>query len=94
MPPLPNVIFIVALFSGMMAIVVWFVVLWRRETREHALRKQRYEEFRRRDEAFSREIADIVARSVARQQADQPAVTVPVTPQERQDRRRIIRLYD
>lgn len=83
-------------FGGFIAIIVAFLLLTARDTRDYKNRKRKYEQERERaDTEFRRQIARLreVSAAVERQRQDQPAVTVPVTHCERQDRRRVIKLY-
>jgi len=81
-------------FGAMVVIGCVFVVAFVRQDLDYKRRKKRYEEERKRDaENFRREVDAILARTVARQKADQSPVSLPVTDAERQERRRVIRLY-
>lgn len=82
-------------FFGSMAVIGGgFVIALVRQDLDYKRRKKRYEEERKRDaENFRREVDAILARNVERQKADQTAVSIPVTNAERQDRRRVIKLY-
>lgn len=80
-------------FLTLMVAVPVLATFW--QNREYEARKRRYDEERARiDREFrlrAERRREILA-AVARQQQDQPAVTVPVTHCERHERRRILKL--
>lgn len=64
---------------------------------DYKKRKRKYEEERaQRDAAFNLHIAHMreIATAVAQQKQDHPAITVPVTRCDRQERRRVLKLED
>jgi hypothetical protein len=81
---------VVILLGCFAAIIAAFLFLAARDERDTRRRKQQYEEERQR---FRNEIDAILARAVAQQKEDKPAMGLPVTNKERQDRRRVIKLY-
>lgn len=84
-------------FGGFIAITAAFLLLTVRDTRDYKNRKRKYEQERDRlDTETRRQLASLreVGAAVERQKQDQPAVTVPVTHCERQERRRVIKLYE
>lgn len=88
------ILFAIFLIGGMAIIAVGFTVAFIRQDMDYKRRKKKYEEERTRArEQFRAEVDAILARSVAQQKTDQPAVTLPITNAERQERRRVLKLY-
>lgn len=88
------ILFAVFFIGGIVAITLGFGVAFVRQDMDYRRRKKKYEEERAEARsAFAAEIDAILARQVARQKDDQPAVTLPVTNADRQERRRVLKLY-
>lgn len=88
------ILFAIFLFGGMAVIGVGFAIAFIRQDMDYKRRKKKYEAERALARSqFAAEIDAILARQVAAQKAQQPAVSVPVTHAERQERRRVIKLY-
>lgn len=83
-------------FGGFVAIAAVFLLLAARDARNHKTRARKYEQTRNQLATTVRltpaKLQTINA-VVGRQKEDQPAVTVPLTGCERQERRRVIKLY-
>lgn len=83
-------------FCALLFGVPTFACIW--QDRDYRRRKRAYEEERARSAAEFR--LHLMSRmrevqsAVERQKQDQPAVSVPVTLCERQERRRVIKLYE
>lgn len=82
------------LVCALVVIPIAFIIAIVRQDMDYKRRKKKYEEERALARSqFAAEIDAILARQVAAQKNQQPAVSVPVTYAERQERRRVIKLY-
>ena len=89
------ILFSVFLIGALVVIAIGFVVAFVRQDMDYKRRKKKYHEERERSRTqFAAEVDAILARQIALQKVDQPAVTLPVTNAERQERRRVLKLYN
>lgn len=81
--------------GGFIAITAAFLLLAVRDARDYKNRKRKYEQERKLlDAEFRAHFAGLqdARAALEKQKQDQPAVTVPLTRCERQERRRILKL--